>query len=61
MKEMDHDKIKQALLNEGADYLIFRWKKEIRQQLAIWEASGKGKYDLYGQFYLLPFVFMEHH
>ena len=24
---MNHDKIKQALLNEGADYLIFRWKR----------------------------------
>ena len=27
VKEMNHEKIKQALLNEGADYLLFKWKR----------------------------------
>ena len=27
IKEMDHDRIKRALLNEGADYLLIKWKR----------------------------------
>ena len=27
VQEMDHDKIQRALLNEGADYLVIKWKR----------------------------------
>ena len=27
VKEIDHDKINRALLNEGADYLLFKWRR----------------------------------
>ena len=40
VKEMDHDKIKQALLNEGADYLVFKWKRNppaASDMRGIWE------------------------